>query len=299
MVLAVRRSRFVAKKRVPSAVRSVVKNPLASSGTIVYRGSSFTERVDWAIGQQGFSQLIVPLMSSTDIQNSFVTAVGNTTAATDATAPVIEPNFWIKRASMKISVTNCSQVDALVTFWPCVARYDYSGGDSAHGLFVGGHLESKAYASASTAGDPTEIGYTPFQNRALCESYRFLKPVRKFLQGGQSVTVTLTDPKPFHFTYGHIGWASSANFPGVAIKDHTRECLITATAAAMVTNTSADVSPGFGSILVSFVRTYEWVAAPMPHHYDDLVGNYADVDTPAIIQPQTGAVNTTPVSVPS
>jgi len=297
-MLAVRRGRAPSKKALPSSIRSLVKNPLASSGTIVYRGGLSTERVDWTVGSQGTPTSTMVLMSTADIGASFVTAIGNTTAATDVSGPVIEPNFWIKKATMRITVTNACQIDCWVTFWPCVARYDHAGGATARDLFNAGALETKAYTSGSTSGDPTSYGYTPFQNRALCESYRFLKPQKKFLQGGQSVTCTFSDPRPFHLTYGHVGWLAAAGNPSFAIKDHTREVLITAQ-SSMVGNTDDDISPGFGTILLSFTRTYEWVQAPMPHHYNDMVGDFTVVAGPAIIQPQTGAVNTTPVSIPT
>lgn len=152
-----------------------------------------------------------------------------------------------------------------------------------------GPLEAKAFVSGTVQGDAGEVGWTPFQMRAFCEMYKILKPRKVFLQGGQSYTFKFKMSRPFHLTYGRFG--TSLGTVGSFAKV-TRGLLITANSIPVSDSMDdTDIAPGAGALDCYFTKTYEWVAAPMPHHYSDFVTTFPTVNAAAIIQPQTGAIN--------
>lgn len=104
------RSGHSRRKSLPAGIRSVVQNPLCSSGTYMVSGTNSTERIVWLAGEAGTNLVDNTLMGAKDISSTMLSAISNTTAATDATAPTIEPNFWIKRATLKYTCVNNSQV---------------------------------------------------------------------------------------------------------------------------------------------------------------------------------------------
>jgi len=58
-----------------------------------------------------------------------------------------------------------------------------------------------------------------------------------------------------------------------------------------------NINWGFGAIDMQELRTYEWVASPMPNHYNDIFADDIIFEDAKIIQPQTGVVNSAPTTV--
>lgn len=255
-------------------------------------GTQCTERIDWAAGQAGFNSVDNSIMSSTDIGSALITAIGNTTAETDAAVPIIEPNFWIKAANLKYTCVNNSQTDCWVWAYPYVARYDNTAQSATAtiNLPTPNLLEAKAFAAGTLLGNMGEVGFTPFQNRGFCECFKLLRPRKVFLQGGQSYTFTLKLSRPFHVTYGRLG-GSSMSLPNIG--KITRGILIHAEGIPVSdSGDDTDISPSFGALDCYWKKTYEWVSAPMPHHYSDFVSTFPTINIAKIIQPQTGAIVT-------
>lgn len=276
------------KPSLPRSVAMLVKNGVAPSGTYVNSGASCTERITWNTGEQGVNQVDNTIMSFEDLGAAFFTAMADVSGATNVATPVIEPNFWIKSAVLKLRCSNHSQADCWVTAYPCITRYDNSDTtNDAINQNLTTSLEIQGFATGTNEG-PAVLGYTPFMNRAFCERYKILRPKKVLLQGGQSYTFTLKMTKPFHHNYGRSsGTNTLMQFA------HVSRAIVLACQGTLVSEdlTPTEVSYASGALDTAWTKTYEWVAAPMPHHYMDIIENFPAITTPTIIQPQTGAVN--------
>lgn len=280
------------KAAIPSGLRALVQNSLASSGSITYAGSGQSENVTWLTGAQGFNTSDIEIMSQADISGSFITAIANTTGATDTSAPIIEPRFWIASATLRLQVTNHHQIDCWVTVWPYVARYHNTGRSSATTLNNNATLDTQAFAAGTVVGTSAVVGYNPFHNRGLTTVFRLMKPRRVFLQGGQSYRFKLKMDRPWQLTYGNYQAGANETIP-----NRTMGFLVTCQGITVREDLDPlEVAPGAGAVALQWENQYHWVCGPMPHHYSDIISDYPVIATPAIIQPQTGAVNNAPVA---
>lgn len=196
---------------------------------------------------------------------------------------------------MKLSVVNVSQIDCDLICYPWRIRYD--GVDPA-GLYdptTVNYQEQKAGSTSSaqqlTSTTASTVGFTPYMSRFITQGVKLGKPKRIHLQGGQSYSFTITDNRPLHLTYAR--WAGA-----YAFAPHTRGMFMTVKGVPVNDSTNTDeIDFGFCELDVQNVTTYEWMAAPSPWKYNDVVSSSADVQAIKIIQPQTGVVTTGPVTV--
>lgn len=196
---------------------------------------------------------------------------------------------------MKLTITNTSQIDCDVICYPWRARYDSIDPANMYTQAEVNLQESKAGSTSTQQGllsnTTTTIGYTPFMSRTITQSVKLGKPKKVHLQGGQSYSFTIVDNKPFHLTYPRMQTAYS-------FAPHTRGMFMTFRGIPVNDQTNTDeIDFGFCALDVQNVTTYDWECPPAPYKYNDVITSSADVQDIKIIQPQTGAVTTGPVSV--
>lgn len=300
-VSTVRQRSFSRRQRVRSSVvpsrRSIAlsaASALASSGTFTY--ANFSSRIDWTPGDQGWLSATgsTYINCIADFVPVITSAIARTVANTVQT-PVTEPRFWIKKSVVSTTVTNNNQIDCDIICYPWVARYDNTSLDKIYTLIPS--LEVGTGASTTSSANPETYGWTPFQSRAITESVRLLKPRRIHLQGGQTYTFRLVDRKPLYVNYARIG--QDVELPTLQLCGFAGRSkgmfFITKGIVAHGTGEPIDINFTSGSVLLQTVKSYDWVACPMPYHWNDVV---LDPDALAggfpIIQPQTGAVQTAP-----
>jgi len=288
-------SKVPSNGRIARAVASV----MSPSGTFTYANDSFT--LEWNANEQTYAGIydtngdILAINTFNDISSTLVAAIARV-VSTPAAAPVfIEPKLWIRSASLQMLITNISQIDCEVTVYPWVARYDVTA-LGALGYASGTEVEEKAGVATALA-TPDTIGWTPFQSKAVTESFKLGKPRKVKLQGGQSFTFHVKDNKPLYVNWGRLGsnsiGANAAGFGG-----RSRGCTFTAKGIVSVDDAEPQaVCMTFGKIAVQSIRRYDWEAVPTPYHFTDIVPEESSPSDILIIQPQTGAVNNAPVSI--
>jgi len=271
---------------------------MATRGTWTYAG--FSARIAAATGDQAWLPFTAnPWMSA---QDDIVTVITDAILRTSvipnqaSSATVTQQQeFYIQRAKMKLTVVNTSQVDCDIVCYPWRMRYD--GVDPAD-LYQASTVNAQENKASSTttqqgllSGSTSTIGFTPFMSRFITQAAKLGKPKKIHLQGGQSYTFTMTDNRPLHITYSR--WRGA-----YAFAPHTRGMFMSFRGIPVNDSTNTDeIDFGFCALDVQNVTTYEWMAAPSPWKFNDVVTSSADVQAIKIIQPQTGAVTTGPVSV--
>lgn len=297
------RQRRVHSKR-PHSVNSIaraVSNLTSPTGTITTNDD--TTRISWVTSAQGYSQAdqVIDNVPVVNCQSDILTVVADALIhtidyATSATS-IIQPRFWIKRASVQCCITNAHQYDCDVTFYPWVARYD----NSRYDIFGEASLNALDTDANGVNGTPITIGWTPFQSPAATQMFKFGKPKKVHLQGGQSYTYTVRDNKPLFVNWGRFGSVSNQpeTAPGLSgFSGRTRGCVFTARGMTVNDNTTPGlIAFSAGAINMQLVKRYEWIAAAQPCKFSDVVTNGDAVTTVHIVQPQTGVINTTPTAV--
>lgn len=267
---------------------------LAPSGTLTF--SSLSSRYDWSTGTQGCQNAgsSYPSISFISDLNSIVAAaIARTTAEVSAATPVVEPKFWIRSASSRTIVVNTGQIACDVFFYPMTSRYSTSYAGYLD-LANTDALEGKAASTGSVVGNAAIVGWNPFQSRSITENFIIGKPKRVHLEGGMSFTYTMKDSRPMYLNYARLvpDVGTSIQY---AVPRRTKVCMILARSNPVnSSSTMTDINWGFGALDVQEIRSYEWVASPMPNHYNDIYQDATEILNAAIIQPQTGAINLTP-----
>jgi len=224
----------------------------------------------------------------------FFVAIGGamlrTCAAARTASPIFEERYTILNSSIRCLVTNSSNIDMEVWCYPWMARYD---GINIPDLYDNADpLETGTGLAGTLAADVGTVGWTPFQSRYITESVKLLKPRKVHLQGGQSYTFKMSDPKPFYVTYGRFDALANQSFGAIAKRSRGMFFVYrggTAIAPALADD-SANWAPASAKILTS--RTYRWAGTSQPNNYNDVVINGNTVAGYQIIQPQTGAAVT-------
>lgn len=274
----------------------------APSGTFTYAG--FTDRVDWLYGIQGWAS------SSADLwinhAEDFVPVLTNAlfrVLATPTASVVAEPRFWIKRARLRVVITNANQLDCLATVYPWFVRNDSTYLNPSTLYNSVDILETTAVAGGGGGilGNSNVLGWTPFQARAITELVKLGKPKKYRIPGGQSIEYNMVDPKPVYLDYKRLGGAypaSQQDAGNAAVRGHTRGCFITFQGSVINdVTTKSEIDQGPGNCNIQTYKTFEWVVSPMPYHFSDVITNPADIVAFSIIQPQTGVVNAAPTKV--
>jgi len=267
---------------------------LAPSGSFVYGG--FTDRISWDPLTQGVTSdgHLIQLSPVLDFYTVITSAIARVNAMVTATVHS-EPRFWIRSATCKTVVTSRCQTGMDVWFYPSIARYDVSG----EGVWEATNAVFYETAAGSTSTSPSvqNIGWTPFQSRAITQSWKLMKPRRVHLEAGQSFTYTMRDLKPLYITPGRLGLLIGTDIVPFSIAGRTKSCYIVAR-GTVVNDDTVDTAVGLsaGALDIQEIRTYDWVATSTPYHFNDNITNTADVELGAysIIQPQTGVVTTHP-----
>lgn len=294
MLSRVPRSKGLAKGRLARAVASV----MSPSGTFTYADESFS--VSWNNLEQGYSGTadffgrILAINIWNDLLPTITAAIARVISTPTAATVQVDPKFWIRSASLEVLVTNMSQIDCEVTFYPWVARYDttytpvlaYSNTTA---------LEEKAGA-ADSLGTPDTLGWTPFQSRSITESFRFGRPRKVKLQGGQSTTFHVKDNKPLYCNYARLGTGLNADIAGFA--NRSRGVCFTAKGIISGDDSAVQIiAMTEGKVAVQPIKRYHWECVPTPYHFSDIVPASVEPGQMQIIQPQTGAVNAAPASI--
>lgn len=281
------------KKGPSKSFTASIARALAPSGNFTFAG--FTERVSWIVGGQGWLPVSADpwINGLSDIVPVLTGAIARVVAPTAAASVVLEPRFWIKQATMKMTVVNAFQADCYVTVYPWVARYDTS---NYNDMYAGTPpLEAKA-GSSSVLMDTDRYGFTPFQSRAITENVRLGRPRRVHLQGGQSYVFKLADKRVLPINYARLAGQSgpnSGNQWALGFAGRSRGFFMTASSIPIndsTSNTEIDFAGGALNVIVA--KTYEWVASAMPYHYNDTVPSVATIANADIIFPQTGVIAT-------
>lgn len=289
------RSKVSSRGRVARAVASV----MSPSGTLTFAADNFA--IGWDTNEQTYSGIvdttgnILSLNTWADLRPTLTAAIARVVSTPTAATVAIDPKFWVRSASLEALVTNVSQIDCEITFYPWVARYDTSS-IAEFSYSSATDLEEKAGA-ATALGTPDTLGWTPFQSRTLVEGFRFGKPRKVKLQGGQSTTFKVKDNKPLYCNYHRLGSDINAFLFG-GFANRTRGVCFTAKGIVSVDDSEPEVvAMTSGKVAVQAIRRYNWECVPTPYHFSDIVPDTSTPGDVAIIQPQTGAVNATPVSI--
>lgn len=277
----------------------LIASAMATRGQWTYAG--FSARIAAAVGEQAWLPFGANpwITSRSDLVAVITDAITRTTvipnrvSSSDPSQQPIE--FYIKRAKMKLTITNTSQIDCDIICYPWRMRYDGVDPPDLYTAATVNITEDKAGSTSTQQGlltnTTTTIGYTPFMSRTITQAAKLGKPRRVHLQGGQSYTFTIEDTKPLHVTYPR--WNTTSSFA-----PHTRGMFMTFRGIPVNDQTNTDeIDFGFCALDVQNVTTYEWEAPIAPWKYNDVIVSSADVQDIKIIQPQTGAVTTGPVSV--
>jgi len=180
-------------------------------------------------------------------------------------------------------------MDCDVLIYPWVARYDSSSLQS----LTTGAMAVEEKASTDTFADPNTIGWTPFQSKAITESFILGKPTKVHLQGGQTFKYTIRDLKPLYVNYARL-LNNDANNCGWARR--SRGCIVIARGS--IVNDASEpplVQMGYGALNLQLIKRYHWTAVPTPYHFSDIVPSTVDPGQFVIVQPQTGGITTNPV----
>lgn len=272
---------------------------LATTGNFTLAG--LTSRLTCATGEQ----LWMSAQCNPFIQDqSTLTAVIATNLARALTLPdtasITQYNqkFWIRRATMKLHITNTSQIDCDIICYPYVTRYDTVSPSGLYPMANVNASETKVGSTTSQQGllsnETSTVGFTPFMSHWITQQCKLGKPKKVHLQGGQSYTFSLSDNRALYLTYVRLAGAEGVG----GFRGHTRGMFMTATGTVVNDTASVDdIDFGFVSLDVQNVTTYEWIQSATPWHFNDVVTNTADIVNIKIIQPQTGVVTTGPVVV--
>lgn len=288
-----RRGRFpsvVSKNSLARAVASVT----SPSGTFTIADSA--RQIVWDANTQGTSignvgPSNVPAINyAEDIEFVLVPALARVASTTVAADTFVEPKFWIQKATMEMIFVNVSQADIDLMLYPWVARYDSSSIVTLQTATMA--VEEKV--GTDTFADESTIGWTPFQSKAITESFILGKPRKVHLQGGQSFKYTVRDLKPLYVNYARLLNSDTSNC-GWARR--SRGVIVAARGTVVNDNTAVPntvVQFGAGALNMQLVKRYHWVAPATPYHFSDVVPSTAEAGTVSIIQPQTGAITASP-----
>jgi len=271
---------------------------LSPSGTFVFSNQS--EHVAWTDGEQGWAtNQGLYILTPGDLVSVISNAIVRTTAAPSAATAEVENRFWVKKAYSRISIVNTCQVDMRCMIFPWVVRKGLQNAPilSMYTSTTSSVLESVSASTGTVVGDQNTFGWTPFMSRAFTEYLKLGKPKTVHLQGGQNYVATIRDNRPLYVNFAKLAVASVASpvtSPADSIGGRTRGVFLVFRAIPVNdTNDQANISWSAGTAIVQCSEAYEWVASPMPHRYRDMVPDASALGTTQIIQPQTGAVNST------
>lgn len=289
-------STFPSKNSLARAVASVT----SPSGTFTIADSA--RQITWDANTQGTSidnigpSLIPALNIADDIESVLVPALARVASTTAAADTFVEPKFWIQKATLEMIMVNVGQADIDVMLYPWVARYD----SSSLVCLQTATMVVEEKVGTDTFADEHTIGWTPFQSKALTESYILGKPRKIHLQGGQSYKYTVRDLKPLYVNYARLLNSDTTNC-GWARR--SRGVIICCRGTVMNDDTFVGgpvVQFGAGAMNLQLIKRYHWVALATPYHFSDVVPSTGEFGTVSIIQPQTGAITASPaVLVPA
>jgi len=288
-------------RRVQSSVSRLSKmriaSALAPSGTLTYAGLS--TRYSWISGEQGTLQNAdsPPSISFvTDFYSVLTAAIARVVAQTTVASLILEPKFWIRQATSKVTIVNVHQIGCDVFIYPFVARYANSN-YQVFRLSNASALEDNA-SSAGVLTSPASVGWTPFQSRMITENFKLGKPKKIHLEGGMSYVYTMKDSRPLYLNNAMLLGSQLGSSTVDAIPWRSRGCYIQARSIPVNENEQINlINWGPGALNIQEVRTYEWVASPMPYHCADYFADTSAIPNPIIIQPQTGVINSMPSNV--
>jgi len=274
-----------------------IATALAPSGTLTYAGLS--TRYDWTSGSQGTlgnSDSAPGINFVSDFFSVLTAAIARVIASPTVATPVNEPKFWIRNSASRVTIVNTHQIGTDVYIYPFVARHSMSD----PGLFrlSNASLLEENASSSGLLTNPESVGWTPFQSRIITENFKLGKVRKVHLEGGMSYVYTMRDRRPLYLNNSML-LGSTASTPVFALPWRSRGCYIQARSIPVNETGEAPtlINWGPGALNIQEVRTYEWVASPMPNHYADYFSDTSTLEDISIIQPQTGAVNNAPVSV--
>lgn len=288
-----RRSHFPAFPSKNSLARAVA-SVTSPSGTFTIADSA--RQIVWDANTQGTTignvgaSGIPALNIADDVEFVLAPALARVASTTVAADTFVEPKFWVQKATLEMIMVNVGQADIDVILYPWVARYDSS---SLMALMTGS-MAVEEKVGTDTFADETTIGWTPFQSKAITESFILGKPRKIHLQGGQSFRYTVRDLKPLYVNYGRL-FNNDANNCGWARR--SRGCILTCRGTVMNDDTYASgpiVQFGAGAMNLQLIKRYHWVAPSTPYHFSDVVPSTGEFGTVSIIQPQTGAITASP-----
>lgn len=257
--------------------------------------------MDWVYGTQGWAGSACDLWINhcSDFVPVFLNALFRVIASPTAST-IAEPRFWVRRARLRVVITNASQLDCLLTVFPWYIRRGQTFLYPSTLFDASSNLETLASAGGTGAilGTSTTLGWSPYQSKVITEAVKLGKPKKYRIPGGQSVEYNVVDKKPVYLDYNKLGGSTHTtpgNFAFMGVPYHTRGCFLQFQSSVINDSvTAAEIDQGPGHCNVQVYKTFEWVAASMPYHFSDVVTNAADISAFHIVQPQTGVINTTP-----
>jgi len=270
---------------------------MAPAGTLTFANGNNQYSADAGTQAWENGTLISYINSTADLFGVVAAAISRVVAAPrTATGEQFEPEFHIRKSSLKVFVTNCANTDCEVTAWPWVCRYD---GCAVTTIYTSPAAnETTTGVTSFVRANELTIGWNPFQARAITENMKLLKPRRIRLQGGQSFTFTLKDSKPMKLNWsrltGGIVESPTTSAPVPSIAGRTRGFFFTVK-ASVIANPDSSINTDWAQAQVNAVatRSYDWVAPTMPYRYNDVEPNQTDLgDSYHFVAPQTGAIVT-------
>lgn len=295
-----RRSAFSAKKRaVQRGLAIALSSPLASTGSFTVSDINEIFTTGASNLQAWVDTRASPwLLDGTDLFPLVASTVARTVQSSGSTAsPIVENRFYIKRCSVSVIIRNMRQNDVEIVCYPWKTRYDslvLTDGGSA-GLYANATTDLTEVAGSGTrAINVGRMGYTPFQSRGITEQVVLGKPRKVYLQGGQQYVFKQSIKKPFYANYARLGQCATGSGQ-VSFRGYTRGMFFTARGALVQQNPSGTVVPNPGTVTIqtSTIKQFDWVSVPTPFRWYDNVQVDGSSSAESIIQPQTGAVNTT------
>jgi len=179
-----------------SRIARIASLALGTSGTFTEAG--LTSRLSSTVGSQVFmSAQCNPWLSDVSIFYAVISGaliramtVPNAAGGSATVYPTQMQNFWIRSGKMKLHITNTSQIDCDLIFYPYTTRYDTVDPSGLYTPALVNATESLVGSSTSQqkllSNETSTIGWTPFMSRWITQHCKPQLPTRHHRQGGHS-----------------------------------------------------------------------------------------------------------------